>query len=177
MQKNIKTFIAVTISLVVVIGFFWFGLSGMFSSADTATEGAGQPATVGLPLSESSVTPDAFRTEASGLQIADFRVGTGEEIVVGQTIAVHYVGTFVDGTQFDSSVDRAQPLVFVFGTQQVISGMDAGLAGMRVGGIRRIIIPPELAYGANVVKGPDGEYVIPPQTALVFDVQLMGISK
>lgn len=179
MNKNIKTFIAVIISVVVVAGFFWFGIPGMLPSADMASTGDAsvQSATLLLPLTDSALAPDALYTTDAGLQIADVSVGTGADLMDGQTVAIHYVGKFSDGKQFDSSVERSEPLVFVFGAGQVIPGMDKGLAGMRVGGVRRIIIPAALAYGAAGIKGADGNYVIPPDSTLVFDVQLMNISK
>ena len=108
-------------------------------------------------------------TTPSGLQYRDDAVGDGAEARAGQTVSVHYTGTLTDGTKFDSSRDRGQPLQFGLGSGQVIKGWDEGVAGMKVGGRRRLVIPPDLGYGSRGV-GP-----IPPNSTLVFDVELMGI--
>jgi hypothetical protein len=107
---------------------------------------------------------------ASGLQIIEVEVGTGEEAQQGQTVSVHYTGWLADGTKFDSSLDRGQPLPFVLGVGEMIPGFDEGVAGMKVGGTRRLILPPDLAYGAEG-RPP----VIPPNAELTFDVQLVSV--
>jgi FKBP-type peptidyl-prolyl cis-trans isomerase len=109
-------------------------------------------------------------TTASGLQFHDTVVGQGAAAGPGQTVQVHYTGWLTNGTKFDSSVDRGQPFEFVLGAGQVIRGWDEGVAGMHVGGKRRLVIPPNLAYGNQAMAG-----VIPPNSTLVFDVQLLGI--
>jgi FKBP-type peptidyl-prolyl cis-trans isomerase len=106
----------------------------------------------------------------SGLYIHDLRVGEGETVQAGQTILVHYTGWLTDGTKFDSSVDRGQPFDVVIGRGEVIPGWDEGVPGMRVGGRRRLVIPPALAYGAAGAGG-----VIPPGATLVFDVEVVEI--
>ncbi len=85
---------------------------------------------------------------ASGLKYEDLTVGSGAEAVAGKTVSVHYTGWLEDGTKFDSSLDRGEPFNFQLGTGQVISGWDEGVAGMKVGGKRRLIIPSDLGYGA-----------------------------
>ncbi|GIW88197.1 MAG: hypothetical protein KatS3mg108_2521 [Isosphaeraceae bacterium] len=103
-------------------------------------------------------------------QIEDAQVGTGPAAQVGDRVSVHYVGTFADGRRFDSSRDRGQPFAFQLGRGQVIRGWDVGLVGMRVGGIRKLIIPPEEGYGARGAGG-----VIPPHATLHFEVELLQI--
>src|SRR5437764_13223355 len=104
----------------------------------------------------------------SGLKYTDTTVGTGTEATKGKKVSVHYTGWLYNngakGTKFDSSVDRGQPFQFTLGAHQVIAGWDEGVAGMKVGGKRTLIIPPELGYGARGAGG-----VIPPNATLMFD--------
>lgn len=109
-------------------------------------------------------------TTPSGLQYQDITVGTGAEAKAGQTVEVHYVGTFLDGRKFDSSRDRGEKFSFPLGAGRVIKGWDEGVAGMKVGGVRKLIIPSELAYGTRGAGG-----VIPPNTTLMFEVELFGV--
>ena len=106
----------------------------------------------------------------SGLRVIEIQIGTGNEAQKGQTVSVHYTGWLADGTKFDSSLDRGQPLSFVLGAGQMIPGFDEGVAGMRVGGKRRLIIPANLAYGSQG-RPP----TIPANAELTFDVQLVGL--
>ncbi len=109
-------------------------------------------------------------TTPTGLGYTDEVVGTGASPQNGQTVIVHYTGWLTNGQKFDSSVDRGQPFSFVLGAGQVIKGWDEGVAGMKVGGKRRLVIPPALGYGASGAGG-----VIPPNAQLIFEVQLLGI--
>jgi peptidylprolyl isomerase len=108
-------------------------------------------------------------TTPSGLQYRDDVVGDGPEARHGQSVSVHYTGTLTDGTKFDSSRDRGQPFQFPLGGGRVIQGWDEGVAGMKVGGRRTLVIPPELGYG------PRGMGPIKPNSTLVFDVELLGV--
>ncbi|MDH5606144.1 MAG: FKBP-type peptidyl-prolyl cis-trans isomerase [Anaerolineae bacterium] len=110
-------------------------------------------------------------TTDSGLQYQDLVVGSGDEAVAGMTVTVHYTGWLeADGTKFDSSVDRGQPFVFPLGAGRVIKGWDEGVAGMKIGGKRLLIIPAELGYGAQGAGGS-----IPPGATLIFEVDLLGV--
>ncbi len=104
------------------------------------------------------------------LGIQDLTVGTGAEAVVGKRVTVHYRGTLTDGKQFDASYDRGQPFTFVLGAGQVIQGWDKGVAGMKVGGKRKLTIPPDLGYGSRGAGG-----VIPPNATLLFEVELLKV--
>lgn len=153
---------ASTISLRVVRSSLWVVLSAALLTAacggDDDSSSSTAPSTPGAPFSQT-----------------DLRVGTGAEAVAGRTLTVNYTGWLYDpgqaenkGRQFDSSVGR-QPFAFRLGAGSVIRGWDQGFAGMRVGGTRRLVIPPELAYGA-AGSGP-----IPPNATLVFDVELLDV--
>jgi hypothetical protein len=104
------------------------------------------------------------------LVIEEIQEGTGAVAEPGRTVSVHYTGWLRDGTKFDSSVDRNEPFQFRLGAGQVIRGWDRGVAGMKVGGKRRLIIPPDLGYGARGAGG-----LIPPNAVLVFEVELLGV--
>ena len=109
-------------------------------------------------------------TTTTGLVIEEVTVGAGDSASVGQRVTVHYTGWLTDGTKFDSSKDRGDPFVFPLGAQRVIAGWDEGVQGMRVGGVRKLTIPPALGYGARGAGG-----VIPPNATLVFEVELLGV--
>ena len=106
----------------------------------------------------------------SGLQYADIVVGDGREAHAGETATVHYTGTLVDGTKFDSSKDRNKPFSFRLGAGQVIKGWDEGVEGMKIGGTRKLVIPPQLGYGARGAGS-----VIPPNATLIFIVELLDL--
>jgi peptidylprolyl isomerase/FKBP-type peptidyl-prolyl cis-trans isomerase FkpA len=109
-------------------------------------------------------------TSSTGLIITDLVVGTGDEAVKGQAVDVHYTGWLTSGAKFDSSKDHGEPFTFILGGGQVIRGWDEGVQGMKVGGTRKLTIPPSLGYGSRGAGG-----VIPPNATLVFEVELLGV--
>ena len=110
------------------------------------------------------------QTTSSGLIIEDIKVGEGSAATAGQKVTVHYTGWLEDGEKFDSSKDRDEPFDFALGGGRVIKGWDEGVEGMKVGGTRKLTIPPALGYGARGAGG-----VIPPNATLVFEVELLGV--
>ncbi len=128
----------------------------------------------GVLLPAAAQAQETTVTTPSGLKIEDTKVGEGASPATGQTCIMHYTGwLYVNGqkgSKFDSSVDRGEPFEFPIGTGRVIKGWDEGVASMKVGGKRTLIIPPELGYGARGAGG-----AIPPNATLVFDVELLGI--
>jgi len=109
-------------------------------------------------------------TTESGLTYLDMTVGTGRLAELGDTASVHYTGWLADGKKFDSSVDRKEPFSFRLGAGQVIKGWDEGVTGMKIGGKRKLTIPPQLGYGTRGAGG-----VIPPNATLTFDVELLDL--
>jgi peptidylprolyl isomerase len=128
----------------------------------------------GIPTTAIAQTAGSTMTTPSGLKITDTKVGTGATPKAGQTCVMHYTGWLYQngakGQKFDSSRDRGQPFEFPLGQGRVIKGWDEGVATMKVGGQRTLIIPPELGYGARGAGG-----VIPPNATLIFEVELVGV--
>ena len=112
------------------------------------------------------------RVTASGLKITELNLGDGAEAAAGHTVVVHYRGTLENGKQFDASYDRVTPFSFPLGAGRVIKGWDEGVVGMKVGGKRKLVIPPDLAYGSRGAGG-----VIPPNATLTFEVELLDVQK
>lgn len=159
--KNEKT--AVFVSLSVILFFF-----AAASVVGFISNGRGNSSTASL----SDLTVEdgtSSSVNINNMTITDTVIGTGEEAVAGKIVTVHYTGTLEDGTKFDSSLDRGQPFQFILGAGQVIQGWERGFAGMKVGGKRNLVIPPELAYGENGI-GP-----IPPNSTLIFEVELLAV--
>jgi FKBP-type peptidyl-prolyl cis-trans isomerase len=130
-------------------------------AAETPATDAGKPAAA----EEKTVTT------ASGLRYVELKVGEGAEAKAGDRVQVHYTGWLEDGTKFDSSVDRGTPFAFPLGAGRVIKGWDEGVAGMKVGGKRKLVIPADLGYGARGAGG-----VIPPGATLLFEVELLEVN-
>lgn len=172
MKKLTQTqWIGVGVALVVALGLFYYGSDSIFgtkSSQTAAVAGADQNANQ-TPVNIINKNVTNIST-IKGLEIYDEAVGTGDTVVAGKEIAVHYIGTLTNGTKFDSSLDRKQPFIFTLGAGQVIKGWDLGVAGMKVGGVRKLVISPELGYGSQVAG------TIPANSTLVFEVQLLGIN-
>jgi FKBP-type peptidyl-prolyl cis-trans isomerase len=127
-----------------------------------------------MPLERSDAATSQVIEMPNGLKYTDTKAGDGTTAASGNKVSVHYTGWLYNngakGAKFDSSVDRGQPFQFTLGAHQVIAGWDEGVAGMKVGGKRTLIIPPELGYGARGAGG-----VIPPNATLMFDVELLGV--
>ncbi len=159
-NNNLKMWLIVIAIIIVVFGIMFFWKSAGNSNQNQET---------GDNLSNTIDTMS--KTLPNGLQIIDEVVGTGAEALAGNAVAVNYIGTLANGTKFDSSYDRGQPFSFVLGVGQVIKGWDEGVLGMKVGGKRKLVIPPDLGYGAQAA----GNGVIPPNSTLVFEVELLGV--
>jgi peptidylprolyl isomerase len=145
-----------------------------FSTLAAAALTALSVSVASMPTSAMAQTPGTAMTTASGLQIIDAKVGTGASPKPGQICVMHYTGWLYEdgkkGKKFDSSVDRNEPFEFPIGQRKVIGGWDEGVATMKVGGKRTLIIPPALGYGARGAGG-----VIPPNATLIFDVELLNV--
>jgi FKBP-type peptidyl-prolyl cis-trans isomerase len=141
------------------------GLLGCSDKADREPpeSAAGFNASLGVDTAALTKTP-------SGLRYQDVAKGEGAEATAGKTVSVHYTGWLPNGEKFDSSRDRNEPFGFTLGAGQVIAGWDEGVAGMKIGGRRKLVIPPDLGYGTAGAP-PD----IPPGATLVFDVELLGV--
>ncbi|MEM6255419.1 MAG: FKBP-type peptidyl-prolyl cis-trans isomerase [Cyanobacteria bacterium P01_D01_bin.156] len=169
-----------TICCVVALATQLRGSEAVAGTLSTDMTDTAQPTLIAQTASD--LDPEATTEEAtdmsednmiktdSGLMYEDIEVGTGALPTSGQSVTVHYTGTLENGQKFDSSRDRNRPFSFTIGVGQVIKGWDEGVATMRVGGRRKLVIPPDLGYGARGAGG-----VIPPNATLIFDVELIRI--
>ena len=152
---------------------FWLAALANLALAgcqQTGTEESSTTATSAPSATTSGATEGQERTLPDGLKVTDLKVGSGPMAESGQMVAVHYTGWLTDGTKFDSSLDRGEPLGFKLGSDHIIRGWNEGVKGMRVGGKRKLTIPPDLAYGER-----GSPPVIPPGATLVFEVELMEV--
>lgn len=156
---NTNAIIGIAVSVLLVAGF------ACTSKNQSATTGSGAANTGGA---QTASAPQA--AAVTDLKIEDLTVGNGAEAVAGKKVTVHYTGWLTNGTKFDSSLDRGQPFPFPLGAGRVIQGWDKGVAGMKVGGKRRLTIPPQMGYGERGAPP-----VIPPNSTLIFEVQLLGV--
>ncbi len=152
----------VTLAAVAVLAL---SISGCTKKETAPTEQAVTQEQTAAP--QTSASPAA--AETTTLKSEDLKAGTGAEAVAGKTVSVHYTGWLTNGQKFDSSLDRGQPFEFKLGAGQVIPGWDQGVQGMKVGGKRKLTIPPAMGYGER------GAGPIPPNSTLVFEVELLGV--
>lgn len=167
--------------LIIVVAFVLLGGLGIYfimnqkspNIKQIGSENVFSTITQAPTAQQSSPTPIptivSTKTLEDGLKIEDEKIGEGKEVVSGDTIVIHYLGTLANGQKFDSSYDRGQPFETQIGVGAVIKGWDEGVIGMKVGGKRRLTIPSELGYGSQ------GAGPIPPNSTLIFNVELVGI--
>jgi FKBP-type peptidyl-prolyl cis-trans isomerase len=170
-KLTFNEWVAVVIAVAVVSYFFFFnGKFFSFSTGESSLASVNNPIEVRNTTNASTTEIMAENTYSlPGIQVADVVVGSGEEAIAGKTVIVNYTGMLQDGTVFDSSIPRGVPFDFVLGAGDVIKGWDEGVAGMKVGGKRVLVIAPEKAYG-NMAVGS-----IPPNSTLIFEVELLDV--
>jgi FKBP-type peptidyl-prolyl cis-trans isomerase FkpA len=161
-----KTVIGIAAALAVAIG----GYLVWMKQNQTPSGEAQQSTQSAAPTTESSAPASAPAGTEKELKIEELKAGTGEEAVSGKSVSVHYTGWLTDGKEFDSSRKSGQPFTFQLGAGQVIPGWDQGVAGMKIGGKRKLTIPSHLAYGEHGAGN-----VIPPNATLVFEVELLDV--
>lgn len=165
MSKNAIYGLLTIVAVVGIVVAAWY--VNQRTDTSTKTPDASSTSTSTTPTPQSTTT--AQLEGGQQMQSEDLVVGSGDEAVSGKTVTVNYVGTFTDGTKFDASADHGQPFSFTLGAGQVIQGWDQGVAGMKVGGKRKLTVPPELGYGPNDYGS------IPGGSTLVFEIELLKV--
>jgi FKBP-type peptidyl-prolyl cis-trans isomerase len=165
MNKNFLIAVIIGIAVLCVFAYVIFWILPLSSSSSTNTTTSSDTTTATSP----NTKPKPTLPQAADLKIEDLKVGDGQEVKSGDTVVINYVGTLTDGTKFDSSYDRGTPFETQIGVGRVIEGWDKGVVGMKVGGKRKLTIPPSMGYGDQ----PAG--AIPPNSTLIFEVELVGI--
>jgi FKBP-type peptidyl-prolyl cis-trans isomerase len=148
--------------------FYVLAAAVMMALAVCGCKGEKEDAAVKAARELGTATENPVVATDSGLRYIAVKQGEGDAAKAGDSVTVHYTGWLVNGEKFDSSVDRGQPFEFPLGGGRVIKGWDLGVAGMKVGGVRKLIIPPNLGYGSR------GTGPIPPDSTLIFEVELLG---
>ncbi len=172
MNKGILA--GIVIAIIAAVGLLVISQTSSSSSSSSTPTAASTPTSSGagnsvLCASQPPALTGVKDADVTELKLEDKIIGSGAEAVSGKTVVMNYIGRLVDGTQFDASCGKGDPFQFILGAGQVIGGWDQGIVGMKAGGIRRLIIPSSLGYGAG------GQGPIPPNAALIFDVELVAV--
>jgi FKBP-type peptidyl-prolyl cis-trans isomerase len=168
-KRTVKENLVIAIGIGVVLAFFALGF---FLNPFSAGHVSLQPTDSELFQTETGASESFAQGD---VEVVVLREGSGDSAQVGDTLEVHYRGYFESGEVFDSSYENDNPLVFTLGTRQVIEGWERGIIGMRVGERRVLSIPSDLAYGPLGITAPDGRVIIPPNSPLIFEVELLDI--
>lgn len=173
-RNNLNQPIALTIALFVVLLFspLLFTTSAYNPFVSTADKVSQQTTRAGV-----SASYDVLFSSSHAFNVRDIHIGGGAAVEAGDTVYVHYVGMLEDGTIFDNSTYNNKPFIATIGTEEIIQGWDIGLRGMQVGGTRRLVIPPALAYGNQSVIDGNGHEMIPANSTLIFDVVLVKVDE
>ena len=163
MKKYVSIVLFIVLGVAIVAVAIWYN-----NKSDEAMQAA--------EVQSATVAEQAQSQLMQSLKITDVVVGTGTAAEDGDTVTVNYVGTFDNGTKFDSSYDRRAPFTFLLGMNKVIQGWDLGVVGMKVGGTRTLVVPPELGYGANDYPQGSNPPTIPANSTLHFTVELLSVS-